>query len=257
MHIADFTLERYFAQWEFHVRHFLCASDLEPLSLDELLSLADESGRALWDDLRLGYTESLGHPLLRAEIASLYETVSPDDVITFAGAEEGIFLAMHAMLAAGDHAVVLWPAYQSLYEIARSIGAAVTLVPLDSRTWEFDPDAVLAALRPNTRLVVTNFPHSPTGALASPAAFERLTTALEQRGVALFSDEVYRGLELDEARRLPAGADIGGKTLSLGVLSKTYALAGLRIGWIATHDGALRDRMARLKDYTTICGSAP
>ena len=257
MQIADFALERYFARWEFHVRHVLCASDLEPLSLEELLSFADPPTRALWDTLRLGYTESLGHPLLRAEIASLYASVTPDDVITFVGAEEGIFLAMHAILSAGDHAVVLWPAYQSLYEVARSIGAGVTLVPLESSSWEFDPEALLAALRPNTRLVVVNFPHSPTGALASRTAFDYLTTRLEHRGVTLFSDEVYRGLELDESRRLPAGVDIGRRTLSLGVLSKTYALAGLRIGWIATHDTTLRDRITRLKDYTTICGSAP
>ena len=68
---------------------------------------------------------------------------------------------------------------------------------------------------------------------------------------------MYRGLELDESRRLPAGVDVGRNNISLGVLSKTYALAGLRIGWIATHDAKLRDRIARLKDYTTICGSAP
>lgn len=257
MQIADFALERYFARWEFHVRHVLCASDLEPLSLHELVSFADAPTRALWDSLRLGYTESLGHPLLRAEIASLYETVTPDDVITFAGAEEGIFLAMHAMLHAGDHAAVLWPAYQSLYDVARSIGADVTLVPLDPGSWEFDPDAVLAALRPNTRLAVVNFPHNPTGTLATRDALEHLTTELERRGVTLLSDEVYRGLELDASRRLPAGVDVGRNTLSLGVLSKTYALAGLRIGWIATHDAALRERLARLKDYTTICGSAP
>ena len=257
MRIADFALERYFAQWEFHVRHVLCASDLEALSLTELLSLADASTRDMWDNLRLGYTESLGHPLLRTEIAQLYQTVAPDEVITFAGAEEGIFLAMHASLAAGDHIVVLWPAYQSLYEVARSIGARVSLVPLDPSSWEFDPEALLAAVRPNTKLVVVNFPHSPTGALASQDALIYLTTRLEQRGIILFSDEVYRGLELDEDRRLPAAVDLAGKTLSLGVLSKTYALAGLRIGWIATHDPKLREELARLKDYTTICGSAP
>jgi aspartate/methionine/tyrosine aminotransferase len=120
-----------------------------------------------------------------------------------------------------------------------------------------DPDAVLAAVRANTRIIVVNFPHSPTGALASRDAFEYLTTHAEQRGISLFSDEVYRGLEFDETLRLPAGVDIGRKTLSLGVLSKTFALAGLRIGWIATHDAVVRERIARLKDYTTICGSAP
>jgi aspartate/methionine/tyrosine aminotransferase len=257
MQIADFELERYFARWEFQVRHVLCASDLEPYPLPELLALADAPAQALWDNLRLGYTESLGHPMLRAEIARLYSTVAADDVITFAGAEEGIFLAAHALLAATDHAVVLGPAYQSLYEVARSIGASVTLVPLDPASWRFDPEALLSAVRPNTRIIVVNFPHSPTGALASREAFAYLTTQAEQRGITLFSDEVYRGLELDETERLPAAVDIGRKTASLGVLSKTFALAGLRVGWIATHDAELRQRLARLKDYTTICGSAP
>src|ERR671931_254621 len=127
MRIADFALERYFARWEFEARYLLCASDLETLSLAELLDLSDDDTRALWRDLRLGYTESPGHPLLRAEIASLYERVTPGQVLTFVGAEEAIFLSMHALLVPGDHAVVLSPAYQSLYEVARSIGASVTL----------------------------------------------------------------------------------------------------------------------------------
>src|SRR5947208_16691636 len=116
MQIADFALERYFARWEFNVRHLLCASDVESYALAELLSLADAETRRLWEELRLGYTESAGHPLLRAEIASLYDDVTPDEILTFAGAEEGIFIVMHALLAAKDHAVVVWPAYQSLYE---------------------------------------------------------------------------------------------------------------------------------------------
>jgi len=257
MQIADFALERYFARWEFHARHILCASDLEPMALDELLALADDESRALWANLRLGYTESLGHPLLRREIAGLYDSVAPDDVLTFVGAEEAIFLTMHAALAPGDHVVVLWPAYQSLYEVARSIGAAVTLVPLDPKHWTVDPEAIIAAIRPNTRLVVVNFPHSPTGALAPCEAFLSITSECERRGITLFSDEVYRFLELDAAERLSAAVDHGEHTVSLGVMSKAFALAGLRVGWIATHDETLRSRIACLKDYTTICGSAP
>ena len=257
MRIADFALERYFARWEFHVRHVLCASDLEPLPLADLVALADGETRRLWDTLRLGYTESAGHPLLRAEIARLYDTTASDDVLTFTGAEEGIFLAMHALLSDGDHAIVAWPAYQSLYEVARSVGATVSLVPVDDRGWELDPDRLLAELRPNTRVIVVNFPHSPTGALLPRDAFEYLTRATETRKITLFSDEVYRYLEIDETARLPAAVDLGQRTLSLGVMSKTFALAGLRVGWIATHDRELLDRMNRLKDYTTICGSAP
>jgi aspartate/methionine/tyrosine aminotransferase len=256
MHIADFTLERYFARWEFAVRHVLCASDVEPYRLPELLALADDDARQRWENLSLGYTESTGLPALRAEIARLYEGVSPDEVLTFAGAEEGVFLTMHALLNAGDHAVVVWPAYQSLHEVARSIGASVTLVRLSPRDWSLDVDAVAASMQPNTKVIVINFPHSPTGAQLPGDQLARLLSIAELHGAHLFSDEVYRLLEHD-APRLPAAADCSERAVSLGVMSKSFALAGLRIGWIATRDAALRRRVAALKDYTTICSSAP
>ena len=257
MRICDFALERYFARWEFNSRYLLCASDVQGYPLADLLALADDESRALWDGLRLGYTESTGHPLLRAEIASLYDRVTADEVLTFVGAEEGIFLSMHALLGAGDHAVVVWPAYQSLHEVARSIGADVTLVPLDPADWSLDIDAIEAALRPTTRVIVINFPHSPTGAVLDTTSFERLATLAEERRITLFSDEVYRFLELDGSTQPPAAVDRGRLTVSLGVMSKAFALAGLRVGWIATHDATLLRRIAALKDYTTICGSAP
>jgi aspartate/methionine/tyrosine aminotransferase len=256
MQIADFALERYFARWEFAVRHVLCASDAEPLPMAELLALADADARDKWDSLRLGYTESLGLPALRAEIARLYAGLDADDVITFAGAEEGVFLYMHAALRAGDHVVVVWPAYQSLHEVARSIGASITLVPLDSRDWSLDVDAVAAAMRPNTKAIVVNSPHSPTGAQLDPGQFARLVDIAELHGVHLFSDEVYRFLE-HGAPRLVTAAETSPRGVSLGVMSKAFGMAGVRIGWIATRDRPLRERLASLRDYTTICSSAP
>ena len=258
MDIAEFALERYFATWEFAVRYNLCASDAATLSLDELLSLADADGRRRWNELRLGYTESVGLPALRAAIAELYDGVTADDVITFAGAEEGVFLSMHALLRAGDHAIVVWPAYQSLHEVARAIGADVTLVPLDPTEWSLDVERIEREMRPNTRVVVVNFPHSPTGAQLDPPAFERLVSLVDShRSARLFADEVYRFLELDSAARLPAAASVSTRAVSLGVMSKAFGLAGLRIGWVVTRDRALRERLVVLKDYTTICNSAP
>ena len=108
MRIADFALERYFARWEFAVDHLLCASDVQGYPMAELLALADDDTRRMWDGLTLGYTESTGHPLLRAEIASLYEDLEPDDVLVFAGAEEAIFCLANVLLSPGDHAVVTW-----------------------------------------------------------------------------------------------------------------------------------------------------
>lgn len=256
MHIAEFALERYFARWEFSARYILCASDVEPFEMRELLAMADDDARERWESLRLTYTESLGLPALREAVADLYERVTADGVITFTGAEEGIFVAMHAALEPGDHAVVMWPAYQSLYEIARSIGAEVTFVGLDPRDWSLDVDAIAAAMRPNTRLIVINSPHSPTGAQLSAEQLARLVSIAELHGARLLSDEVYRFLEHD-APMLPAGADLSDRVFSLGVMSKSFGLPGARVGWIATRDAAFRARMATIKDYTTICGSAP
>jgi hypothetical protein len=110
MRIAEFELERFFARWEFAVRHLLCASDVEGWRMADLLELADDETGTLWRDLRLGYTEAPGHPLLRAEIATLYETLDADDVLVFAGAEEAIFCLSNVLLGPADHAVVTWPA---------------------------------------------------------------------------------------------------------------------------------------------------
>jgi aspartate/methionine/tyrosine aminotransferase len=256
--IADFELERYFARWEFAVRHLLCASDLEGYPLAELLSLADGEARGLWQDLRLGYTESSGHPLLRAAIAGLYETISPDDVLVFSGAEEAIFCLLNVAVGPGDHVIVGWPGYQSLYEVARAAGAEVSLHELRAEDgWALDVERIRSALRPETRLIVVNAPHNPTGMLPSQAEWRALTELCAEAGIHLFADEVYRFLEYDEADRLTAGADALPAGISLGVMSKSFAMAGLRIGWLASRDRALLAKCAAFKDYTTICASAP
>lgn len=259
MRIADFELERFFARWEFAVRHLLCASDVEGWSMADLLALADDETRAMWAELRLGYTESTGHPLLRAEIARLYQHVEPDDVLVFAGAEEAIFCLANVALGPGDHAIVTWPGYQSLWEVGRATGADVSLHELrEADGWALDVDRLVAGMVPETRLVVVNAPHNPTGMLPTHAEWRTLTDACLAHGVHLLADEVYRYLEVDEAARLPAGADaLPGLGISLGVMSKSFALAGLRIGWLATTDRALLARCAAFKDYTTICSSAP
>jgi aspartate/methionine/tyrosine aminotransferase len=258
MRMAEFDLERFFARHEFAVRHLLCASDVEGWRMDELLALPDDETRALWDGLTLGYTEAPGHPLLRAEIAGLYDTISPDEVLTFSGAEEAIYVAANVLLKPGDHAIVTWPAYQSLHEVARATGADVTLHELHaSEGWAIDVERLRSEVTPRTRLIVVNAPHNPTGMLPDEATYREVAAIAAEGGATLFSDEVYRFLEVDPASRLPAGADVGRHGVSLGVMSKSFAMAGLRIGWLATHDRALLERAAAYKDYLTICSSAP
>ncbi len=258
MTIPDFKLERYFAQYEFKVKYLLSASDCESLSLSELLALASPASRALWDELKLSYTESAGHPLLRAAIARLYQAITSAQVLV-AAPEEAIFIAMQTLLQPGDHVIAISPAYQSLYEIARSLGCQVTTWPVlaGAGGWRLDLETLEASFTPRTRLLVINFPHNPTGFLPSQAEFDHILALARQRGCRVFSDEMYRLLEHDPARRLPAVCDVYERGISLSGLSKTFALPGLRLGWLAAQDQAFLERCQAYKDYTTICSSAP
>jgi aspartate/methionine/tyrosine aminotransferase len=258
MRIPEFKLERYFARWEFAAPYLLCSSDVEGWRMSELLALADPEARERWERLTLGYTESTGLPALREAIASLYPGLAPGDVLTFGGAQEALFVLMNVLLGPGDHAVVTWPGYQSLHEVARATGAQVALLRLrEEDGWRLDLDALRGLLRPNTKLLVVNFPHNPTGALPDRATFEALCALAEERGIYLLSDEVYRLLEYVPADTLPAAAERTARGISLGVMSKAFGLAGLRVGWLACRDAELLARCAAYKDYTTICNSAP
>ncbi|HVN75059.1 MAG TPA: aminotransferase class I/II-fold pyridoxal phosphate-dependent enzyme [Thermoanaerobaculaceae bacterium] len=258
MTIREFGLERYFAEHEFKVRHVLSASDCESLSMAELLGMASPEALAVWRDLRLSYTESQGHPRLRTAIAELYGSVAPDGVVV-AAPEEAIFVVMHALLEPGDRVVVQTPAYQSLHEVARSIGCEVVTWRLasDRRGWGLDIDALGRLVDERTRMVVVNFPHNPTGAQATRAQLDAIVALTGARGAWLFSDEMYRLLEHEPGDRLPAVADLYERGISLSGLSKAFGLPGLRIGWLASRAPGLAARVVAFKDYTTICSSAP
>jgi aspartate/methionine/tyrosine aminotransferase len=255
--MRDFALEVYFSRWEFAARYHLTASDSEALTLPELLNLADAEDRRFWETLRFGYTDPRGAAWLRATIAAGYDRVTGDDVLCFAGAQEGIHAAMHALLGRDDHAIVLLPNYQSTETIPLGL-CAVSGVALDpAHDWTLDVTAVAAAIRPNTKLISINFPNNPTGKILERDRFDALVGLCRHRGIWLFSDEVYRLIERDPATRLPSAVDVYERGISLGALSKSYGLPGLRIGWIACRDGPLLQRMERIRHYLSICNAAP
>jgi aspartate/methionine/tyrosine aminotransferase len=253
-----FALERFFAEFEFSARYLLSSSDCETLSTRELLTM-EPGAEARYLDRRLGYTETRGDPALRADIARLYEGLGPESLIVHAGAEEAILDFCLAFLSPGDHVVVNFPCYQSLSEIPRALGCAVDPWPLreEGGRWAFDVEALSRLLEPKTKLVILNAPHNPTGALPTREEFDAIVALCAKAGAILFSDEVYRYLEFDAGRRLPAACEVYESGVSLNVLSKSAGLAGLRIGWLATRRVDILDAVAAVKDYGTICSSAP
>ncbi len=253
--LPDFRLEVYLGKWEFAARHHLTASDAQTMTVAEVVG---PEGMAELGALPLSYSPTWGGDALRAAIAATYDELEPDDVLTFAGAEEGMFWALQELLGPGDHAVVTVPNYQSMEELPRATGADVSgLVLRPEDGWAPDLDALAALLRPETRLVAVNFPNNPTGALPDPATWAALVALCEDRGIRLFSDEVYRGLEAEGTAPLPQAADLSPTALSLGVMSKAYGLPGLRLGWLATRDRALLARLETRKHYTSICNAGP
>jgi aspartate/methionine/tyrosine aminotransferase len=257
MSLRPFTLERYFARYEFSARYLLSSSDCDGLPLRDVLAMADDEARNLWENLTLGYTESTGHPLLRKEIARLYRAISPENCLVVVP-EEGIYIALTGMLQSSDHVICSFPGYQSLYEVAESIGCTVTRwMPEEQDGWRFDPAFLERSIRPETKLLIINFPHNPTGYLPRQDDFQTIIDIARKHNLYVFSDEMYRFLEYDRKDRLPSVCEVYEKGISLFGMSKTFGLAGARIGWLVTKDSSLLSRIATIKDYTTICSSAP
>lgn len=260
MHIAPFTIEEYFALHEFSAPYLLCSSDCETMSIGELL---DMSRFTLADlgALTLGYTEAPGHPALRELVAEGYETPRPDNVVVVGAPEEGIFLTMHTLLDAGDEVIVMTPAYDSLRNLAEHICGASHVkaweIQQGEAGWQIDLAELERLMSDQTKMVIVNFPHNPTGFLPSEGQLRELVRLVSQRGAWLFCDEMYRGLELSGRDTLPSAIDLYPRAIILSGLSKVHGLPGLRAGWLLLHDQDVRQRLINWKHYTTICASAP
>ncbi len=235
----------------------MTASDAESLSLRELMAMAAPEDREAFEGMWLGYTETFGSPELRNVIAATYATQTAFDILCFAGASEGIFAANNVILDKDSHAIVLTPNYQSHETLPLAICEA-TGVPLDPDDgWSLDLDQVKAAIRPNTKLMTINFPHNPTGAILPLDRYMALVELCRTHGIYILHDEIFNGLGPTGTQHLPFVADVYERGLSLNVLSKSFGLPGLRIGWIACQDAELLSKMERMKHYLSICNSGP
>jgi aspartate/methionine/tyrosine aminotransferase len=237
MDIPPFELERWLDEYEPGADVMLAESGIRSLPADWFDLDVDELGYVIPTD---------GDPALRGRIAERYGRTAEEVVLT-CGTQEADFLTFAALLDGDDHAVVVTPTYQSLRTVPETLGS-VTTVAAEPPDWELSVDAVAAAVRPETRAVVLVNPANPTGRYYREGTMRALYEAAEDADAFLVVDEVYRMLAEDRA---PRAASLGPRAISTAGVSKSYGLAGARVGWtVAVPEVA--DAVRRWKDYTTI-----
>jgi aspartate/methionine/tyrosine aminotransferase len=258
MKIKPFKLERYYTINEFSAKYSLCNSDSESMTINDLLSL-EKGAKDKFHNLWLGYTESKGHPALRRNIASIYSDIELENLLVCTGAQEPIFLFSQANLNADNEVIVQSPCYQSLQSVPESMGCKVSNwnVKYEGNKPTFDIEELKDMITNKTKVIYLNTPHNPTGFHFSKEEQRAIIEIARAKNIIIFCDEVYRELEHKPEYAIPAFADIYENGISVGVMSKSYGLPGLRIGWIASQNAEILEKVAVLKEYTTICNAAP
>ena len=256
MKINEFKLERYFARHEFSARYLLSSSDCDGYEMNYVLQQASSKEMQLWEKLTLGYTESEGHPLLREAILKYYNFKNIENVMVASPGELN-FIAMNVLLQPDDHAIVVSPAYQSLSEVVKSLNCEISCWQPNPATWEFDTEVLERLIQHNTKLIIINFPHNPTGAYLRREQLDEIIRIAKKQDAWIFSDEMYRNLMVSDMPELPPVCELYDKGISLWGTSKTFGLAGLRLGWLVTQNREFLHKVVAFKDYLSICSSAP
>jgi len=207
------------------------------------------------DDLVLMYGDHVGHPGLRALVASDGAGLTPDDVLLTPGAAAALFIVATTLLRPGDHVVVARPNYATNLETPRAIGASVSHLDLRFEDgWAVDPSRLRALLTPHTKLVSLTSPHNPTGQVLPEATLREVVAIVEAHDEArLLLDETYR--EMTYGAPLPLAAALSERAIGVSSLSKTYGLPGIRLGWLTTRDRTLMERFLAAKEQILITNS--
>ncbi len=223
----------------------------------ELEQTIGQSFASILSGVELGFVPDEGTLALRQTLSEFhYSKVSVNEIMTFAGAQEALFCAYNALLNKGDKVLAVSPIYQPLLQIPLNLGCEVNTVELDGdNNWSLNLNKVEEYFKQGCRLFVINFPHNPTGATLSANVFEDVIDLCNRYGVWLLSDEVFRGLEHTKQDQLPTVADSYRKGISVGVISKGYAVPGIRVGWLACKNMEFLKAVNNVKGYLSVCNS--
>ena len=256
--IKPFAVEEWMNAYETQARYNIAETCVDSVSIDELFALCGADADAFWHGFasrRLTYGDIEGAPEFKRGICKLYKTLRPEEIVTTHGASGANHHVFYTLIEPGDRVVSLVPSYQQLYSIPESYGADVRLLHLEPENG-YLPD--LGKLRelvtPDTKLICMSNPNNPTGALMGADMLREIVDIAKSVGAYVLCDEVYRHLTQDDEWS-ESIVDLYDKGISVSSMSKVFSLAGLRMGWIATHDEAARKAFLSHRDYNLIsCG---
>ncbi len=258
MNIKPFAVEEWMNEYETGARYNIAETCVDSVSLDELFALTGESKDEFLSKFcatRLTYGDIWGSDALREGVCRLYRTVRPDEVVLTHGAAGANHHVFCSLISAGDRVVSIMPTYQQLYSIPEAIGADVAIMHLkQEKHYLPDLDELKALVTPGTKMVCINNPNNPTGALMSRELLEQIIEIARGVDAYVLCDEVYRHLTQADGW-CESVADLYEKGISVSSMSKVFSLAGIRMGWIATHDKAAVKAFLSHRDYNLIsCG---
>ncbi|GAM89434.1 hypothetical protein ANO11243_074720 [Dothideomycetidae sp. 11243] len=266
--LDPFHVEQWMDEYETVAKYNIAETCCASVSVNELAAIGGSQADKIIDlSTVLTYGEIRGSTELRSNLARLYSSkvatpLPPDNILIQPGAISANFLVFNALVGPGDHVICHYPTYQALYDVPRSLGAEVDLWKADpANAWQLDVEELKKLIRPNTKLLIINNPQNPTGAIIKKSALEKIVAVAEEHRIIVMSDEVYRplfhGISPIDSEFPPSIMSMGYKqVIATGSLSKAYALAGIRCGWIASRDPVLIEECAKARDYTTISVSS-
>ena len=251
--LSNFLLEDIYNQLEDSYQSSISSGIIDPLSFAELEGISAFDSAPLFERMlksKLDYTSRFGSKLVREQISStLYQDLSPDDLILTSGASEAIFLLFSSLFEVGDTIVVQKPIYQSLYQIALDRGLKV--IGIEHKLAEVDEflgqvEAQLKTQKP--KALVLNNPNNPTGFLLNNSALSKLTELCKEHGTWLIVDEVFAQI----IPKQKSAINFYEQAIVISDLSKAFSLPGLRLGWIACKDKGLRSKFSSHKNYLSL-----
>lgn len=253
MDIANFGVEEWLNRYETLAKYDLSQSTVDSLTLEEIIRLAGSDPHHFFDQLltrKMNYGDIEGSEAFKEEVALLYKTVKPEQVLQTNGATGGNLLAIYALIEPGDHVLTTSPTYQQLSDIPRSLGAEVEAVCLQEEAgWRVPIEELIQKIRPNTKMITLNSANNPTGSVVETDELYHLVEVARTVGAYILVDEVYRPFE---ESTLPSIVDLYERGISVNSLSKTFSVPGIRVGWTAS-SLEVANLLRKFRDYTMIC----